>query len=596
MAVPALTPYRVLGPDVYDLGVPQGGLNLSAPPSEIAPTFAVAAQGVRMRKGTLRGLYGRSKVGSQLSGGVQRVTHILRYQGNPQALVLTENKLYKWSGGDWLEVREVYDTGTVDVTNGDATITGNGTSWTDFVNAGDAITIDSVDYVVDSVTSDTELELTVVYAGLTDTAVAYSVSLLLQGDLQYATAEGFGENQWFFTNQVDWVKTYDGTDLTTLTGAAGYQTDDYHKCRSLLYYGQSLVLLSTIEDGTDVFQRVRWSDVGDVTTWSSDNFYDCVETPGRIIRGELLGGAVVIYKRDSVLGMTAIGGQWGFQFTPERTGIGCVAANSLINLGNAHFFLGEVFGSGYEVLLNIGSDIVPITGPIRNKLQSLVTRDTVWRSFSVWNPADQQIWLFTPMEDSSYPNKVWIYEMEGGNPTRGRWWEDEVTMTGGGTALAVEGLQTIGDLVGTIGDQDWVFGDANLGDEVEIGHMGDESGNVIKIDMSSGLDEEGNQMLESYTTKALTSADIGGPPGTTIQTTGIEVVARGTSIDVEYSLDEGISFIDAGTITLDNDETTRKALDFKANGDSIMFRLSYTGTIRFLLEHLLVKLRARGHR
>lgn len=72
-----------------------------------------------------------------------------------------------------------YSTGTVDaVTNGDATVTGSGTTWTTNVAAGDAIVIDNEYYVVSSVTSNTELELTETYRGTTvasPAALSYEV-------------------------------------------------------------------------------------------------------------------------------------------------------------------------------------------------------------------------------------------------------------------------------------------------------------------------------------------------------------------------------------------------------------------------------------
>lgn len=72
-------------------------------------------------------------------------------------------------------------TGTISVTNGDATVTGSGTAFvTDAVRAGDVIWItpdsghpDS--YPIDSVTSATALELAIPYKGATDTGLSYVV-------------------------------------------------------------------------------------------------------------------------------------------------------------------------------------------------------------------------------------------------------------------------------------------------------------------------------------------------------------------------------------------------------------------------------------
>lgn len=68
-----------------------------------------------------------------------------------------------------------YATGTVSITNGDATVTGSGTTWTGGnVNAGESIAINGHYYVVQSVTSATELELTELVRESTASGLSYS--------------------------------------------------------------------------------------------------------------------------------------------------------------------------------------------------------------------------------------------------------------------------------------------------------------------------------------------------------------------------------------------------------------------------------------
>lgn len=76
-----------------------------------------------------------------------------------------------------------YTTGTVAVTNGDATVTGTGTDFVSNVSAGDWFRIDadrtgssSVWYEVSSITNATSLELSSTYAGSTVTGKAYTIS------------------------------------------------------------------------------------------------------------------------------------------------------------------------------------------------------------------------------------------------------------------------------------------------------------------------------------------------------------------------------------------------------------------------------------
>ena len=71
-----------------------------------------------------------------------------------------------------------YKTGTASVTNGSATVTGTNTLWLANVTAGDSFTVagDGVMYDVASVDSDTQVTLSVNYAGVTAAGVVYTIA------------------------------------------------------------------------------------------------------------------------------------------------------------------------------------------------------------------------------------------------------------------------------------------------------------------------------------------------------------------------------------------------------------------------------------
>ena len=92
-----------------------------------------------------------------------------------------------------------YSTGTATVTNGSATVTGTNTLWLANVTAGDSFTVagDGVMYDVASVDSDTQVTLSVNYAGSTASGVVYAIGTgftvpdsfpeMSQGDIETAT-------------------------------------------------------------------------------------------------------------------------------------------------------------------------------------------------------------------------------------------------------------------------------------------------------------------------------------------------------------------------------------------------------------------------
>ena len=92
-----------------------------------------------------------------------------------------------------------YSTGLASVTNGSATVTGSNTLWLANVSAGDSFTVagDGVMSDVASVDSDTQVTLSVNYAGTTASGVVYAIGTgftvpdsfpeMSQGDIETAT-------------------------------------------------------------------------------------------------------------------------------------------------------------------------------------------------------------------------------------------------------------------------------------------------------------------------------------------------------------------------------------------------------------------------
>lgn len=70
-----------------------------------------------------------------------------------------------------------YRTGTVTVTNGSAVVTGSGTSWLTYVSAGSLFKKQSTNVIYDiaSVDSNTQITLSSVYAGISESGISYAI-------------------------------------------------------------------------------------------------------------------------------------------------------------------------------------------------------------------------------------------------------------------------------------------------------------------------------------------------------------------------------------------------------------------------------------
>lgn len=71
-----------------------------------------------------------------------------------------------------------YQTGTVTVSSGSATVTGAGTAWLAEISAGDAFIVvgDNVTYTVASVASNTSLNLSAPYGGASLSGILYAIT------------------------------------------------------------------------------------------------------------------------------------------------------------------------------------------------------------------------------------------------------------------------------------------------------------------------------------------------------------------------------------------------------------------------------------
>ncbi len=113
-----------------------------------------------------------------------------------------------------------YRPGTVTVTNGSTTVSGNGTKFlTAGINAGAALRLDARgDYAleIDRVVSDTEIQLVKPYVGQTASNQAYSIDRnhqsTLPADLSARLSKAIG----------NWEARYD-TDMATITGKSAYE-------------------------------------------------------------------------------------------------------------------------------------------------------------------------------------------------------------------------------------------------------------------------------------------------------------------------------------------------------------------------------------
>lgn len=139
-------------------------------------------------------------------------------------------------------------------------------------------------------------------------------------------------NTIIFTNGVDDIKMWTGTGNLSNLGVP-------YKANIACYFKYHLFLLSTIEAGNCIYQRVRWSNIGTVDDFDSGTagFVDLVDDSSEIVGASILGDSLIIYKRNSVVECKWTG--YTFSFRTILSDFGLISKRGIIQFDNFHIFI-----------------------------------------------------------------------------------------------------------------------------------------------------------------------------------------------------------------------------------------------------------------
>ena len=264
--------------------------------------------------------------------------------------------IYEYDEGaeEVLYITPSYITGTADVTNGDATVTGSGTTWTTNVKSGDKIhfgsnaqkSLTATWYTVDSVTSDTELELTAVYAGTTDTGLDYTCRQLFTGNVKdYFVSDTFlrdatsGDDLWIACNGVDYGVSWNGTDdfCTKIFTSEDVVFHSIAVFKNMMVYGNLVV--SSSRKGA----AIRNSDIGKPLDITNGFASELLVHNGSdwIKRLHSLSDVLVAYSENRITNCQFVDTPVIFVFRDAITNKGLRAGRALVDFGDTHEFVSD---------------------------------------------------------------------------------------------------------------------------------------------------------------------------------------------------------------------------------------------------------------
>lgn len=210
-----------------------------------------------------------------------------------------------------------------------------------------------------------------------------------------------------FCNGVDAIMTYDGTSIADLTGSPPTS------CRAMIAWQNRLILGDTTESGVQYRQRIRWSSIGTMTTWSggTSGYLDISDISDWIMTLKLLKSKCFIYTDYSIYELLYQTTTPYFTVVRTMSIFGTEAPRSLVDMGEYHMFYSAgnivLFDGTYKV--GIGDNIFPWMYQTESKI---VDGTYVAQVNGIYAEENKEFILAIPHESVYFKyneaNKAWL--------------------------------------------------------------------------------------------------------------------------------------------------------------------------------------------
>lgn len=360
------------------------------------------------------------------------------------------------------------------------------------------------------------------------------------------------------TNNKDAPRKWDGEG-----NMSALSIESFTVARIIRAFNDHLCVYNVIE-GSRVPMRCRWTDVGTIETWSggTSGAADMMDGRGVIMNVLARENAMMVYKEYSIVAQTYVGGGSIFEFNVVVNDTGLKAQAAVCAIGNDHLLLGHE-----DIYAYIGGRSVKSVGAdIRDELFRTINEKYGYRSIAFVNRKHSEATFVIPTT-SDYPDTAWTLNYINGDWTR-RTLADVTAI--GYFRKAAEDVVTIGDLVGTIGQQSWRFGDTSLREAYPFTLLGNKNGNTYEIDPN--VHNASGSIISSY----IETKDFSCPQVSVDQRVRwmeFNMEARGSSLSVEYSVDGGYSWTGLKAFTL-NGEYAKYSYYTNTTSRIIRYRVS----------------------
>ena len=361
------------------------------------------------------------------------------------------------------------------------------------------------------------------------------------------------------TNGIDVIQKW------TATGSLSALGGTPPKAKFIQEYKTYLVC-ANITGGTDVTQRIQWSDTADPETWSSGNAgsVDLVEDGEAITGFSLFGDYLCVHKERSIYLGYLVSSSAIFRFDRKATGVGTIANGSIQNIPTGE----QVFLAKDGIYIFNGSNCRSLSQKINEEIRDSINSEFAVKSWSIVVRSKKEVWIGIPIGSQATGETVYKYNYETGvilKDTRtniNACWKGESS-----SSLSWD------EMVGTWDESTSRWDDTDLTVGADTVNLSDVNGFTYNIS-STTKNDDGVAVEAKFVSK-----DYQDSQQRISRFNKLELWAKGNSVTIEYSVDQGDTWVEVldSPLTLMDEYPTFDSpyiLYFDVVSSTIRFRFS----------------------
>lgn len=324
------------------------------------------------------------------------------------------------------------------------------------------------------------------------------------------------------TNGVDAMRKWTGTGNTTALGGSP-------PIAKFIQEYQTYLVAANVQGGTDVDTRVQWSNTADPENWTTGNAgtRDLVEDGGAITGLNIFGNNLAVHKLTSIYLGYLVSTSAIFRFERKATGVGTCAHNSIVNLPTGE----QIFLATDGLRIFNGLTAPGIDSPINDEIRDGINVAYRFKAWGVLVKEVDEVWIGIPIGSQTSGETVYKF-----NYVTRKLYKDTRSLANFSWQAAQSNSITWDAAVGTWDEQIDRWDETSLTSLTALTYLGHTDGKTTYISNLSSSDD-GIAIDAFWETKDFESED-----KRLCRWEQVELWAKGGTVDVDYSTDEGASW------------------------------------------------------